>query len=61
MDASLNWGAHCAINIHAGAIADMDDWEMDVNGRLMPVSGHQLANGAWNGPITHLRYNYSAA
>ena len=39
-------------NIHAEAIAGMDDWEMDSNGALVPVSLQQLPDGAWTGPIT---------
>ncbi|MFH1186218.1 MAG: hypothetical protein V1755_14455, partial [Chloroflexota bacterium] len=44
--------AACSNNMHAGAIAGMDDWEMDSNGALVPPSGHQLPDGAWTGPIT---------
>jgi len=45
--------AGCSNNMHTGAIAGMDDWEMGSNGALIPVNGHQLPNGAWTAPITH--------
>ena len=50
---SVLQSAACSNNMHPGAIAGMDDWEMDSNGALMPVNGHQLPNGAFTGPITH--------